>query len=115
SNPTESVKYYTAELTCPFFNNTIDKTFSIAPGTVEKTVDISFEVPEGLEMEYYQLKLEVFNEGDTDPIYSGNVVLTISSSSLFLASVPGGNTTIILLAAAVLLIAGTFAALRLKK
>jgi hypothetical protein len=115
SNPTESVKYYTAELTCPFFNNTIDKTFSIAPGTVEKTVDISFEVPEGLELEYYQLTLEVFNEGDTDPIYSGNVVLTISSSSLFLASVPGGNTTLILLAAAVLLIAGTFAALRLKK
>jgi hypothetical protein len=115
SNPTESVKYYTAELTCPFYNETVDKTFSIAPGTVEKTVDISFEVPEGLEMEYYQLTLEVFNEGDTDPIYSGNVVLTISSSSLFLASVPGGNTTLIIIAAAVLLIAGTFAALRLKK
>jgi len=115
SNPTESVKYYTAELTCPFFNNTVDKTFSIAPGTVEKTVDISFEVPEGLELEYYQLTLEVFNEGDTDPIYSGNVVLTISSSSLFLASVPGGNPTLIIIAAAVLLIAGTFAALGLKK
>ncbi|MBA2864070.1 hypothetical protein [Methanococcus maripaludis] len=115
SNPTSNVKYYTAELTCPFFNESIAKTFSIAPGTVEKTVDISFEVPEGLELEYYQLKLEVFNEGDTDPIYSGNVVLTISGSSLFLASVPGGNTTLILLAAAVLLIAGTFVALRLKK
>ncbi|MBA2860986.1 hypothetical protein [Methanococcus maripaludis] len=115
SNPTESVKYYTAELSCPFYNETVDKTFSIAPGTVEKTVDISFEVPEGLELEYYQLTLEVFNEGSTDPIYSGHVVLTISNESLLFASVPGGNTTLILLAAAVLLIAGTFAALRLKK
>ncbi|BAP60631.1 hypothetical protein MMKA1_05140 [Methanococcus maripaludis KA1] len=115
SNPTESVKYYKASLMCPFYNDTIDKTFSIAPGTVDKTVDVSFEVPEGLEMEYYQLTLEVFDEGKTDPIYSGHVVLTISTSSLFMASVPGGNTTLILLAAAVLLIAGTFAALRLKK
>ncbi|MBA2840901.1 hypothetical protein HNP87_001433 [Methanococcus maripaludis] len=115
SNPTSNVKYYTAELTCPFYNESIAKTFSIAPETVDKTVDISFEVPKGLELENYQLSLEIFDPDKTDAIYSGNVVLTISSSSLFLASVPGGNTTIILLAAAVLLIAGTFAALRLKK
>ncbi|MBA2862940.1 PEGA domain-containing protein [Methanococcus maripaludis] len=115
SNPTSNVKYYTAELTCPFYNESIAKTFSIAPETVDKTVDISFEVPEELELENYQLSLEIFDPDKTDAIYSGNVVLTISESSLFLASVPGGNTTLILLAAAVLLIAGTFAALRLKK
>ncbi|BAP62593.1 hypothetical protein [Methanococcus maripaludis] len=115
SNPTSNVKYYTAELTCPFYNESIAKTFSIAPETVDKTVDISFEVPEELELENYQLSLEIFDPDKTDAIYSGNVVLTISSSSLFLASIPGGNTTLILLAAAVLLIAGTFAALRLKK
>jgi hypothetical protein len=115
SNPTSNVKYYTAELTCPFFNESIAKTFSIAPETVDKTVDISFEVPEGLELENYQLSLEIFDPDKTDAIYSGSIVLTISESSLFLASVPGGNTTLILLAAAVLLIAGTFAALRLKK
>ncbi|MBM7408430.1 hypothetical protein [Methanococcus maripaludis] len=115
SNPTESVKYYKASLSCPFYNDTIDKTFSIAPGTVDKTVDMSFEVPEDLEMEYYQLTLEVFDEGKTDPIYSGHVVLTISNASLLIASVPGGNTTLIILAAALILIVGTFAALRLKK
>ncbi|MBA2861822.1 PEGA domain-containing protein [Methanococcus maripaludis] len=115
SNPTSNVKYYTSELTCPFFNESIAKTFSIAPKTVDKTVDISFEVPEELDLENYQLTLEIFDPDKTDPIYFGNVVLTIPSSSLFLASVPGGNTTLILLAAAVLLIAGTFAALRLKK
>ncbi|MBA2864890.1 hypothetical protein HNP94_001929 [Methanococcus maripaludis] len=115
SNPTESVKYYKASLSCPFYNDTIDKTFSIAPGTVDKTVDMSFEVPEDLEMEYYQLTLEVFDEGKTDPIYSGHVVLTISNASLLIASVPGGNTTLIILASAVMVIAGTFAALRLKK
>ncbi|MBA2846659.1 hypothetical protein HNP88_000843 [Methanococcus maripaludis] len=115
SNPTSSVKYYAAELTCPFFNESINKTFSIAPETVDKTVDLSFEVPEGLELENYQLTLEIFDPDKTDAIYSGNVVLTISTSSLFMASVPGGNTTLIILAAAVLLIAGTFAALRLKK
>ncbi|MBA2868897.1 PEGA domain-containing protein [Methanococcus maripaludis] len=115
SNPTSNVKYYTAELTCPFYNESIAKTFSIAPETVDKTVDISFEVPKELELENYQLSLEIFDPDKTDAIYSGNVVLTISTSSLFLASVPGGNTTLILLAAAVLLIAGTFAALRLKK
>ncbi|AEK19721.1 hypothetical protein GYY_04230 [Methanococcus maripaludis X1] len=115
SNPTSNVKYYTAELTCPFYNESIAKTFSIAPETVDKTVDISFEVPEGLELENYQLSLEIFDPDKTDAIYSGSIVLTISESSLFLASVPGGNTTLILLAAAVLLIAGTFAALRLKK
>jgi hypothetical protein len=115
SNPTSSVKYYTAELTCPFFNESINKTFSIAPETVDKTVDMSFEVPEELELENYQLTLEIFDPDKTDAIYSGSIVLTISESSLFLASVPGGNTTLILLAAAVLLIVGTFAALRLKK
>lgn len=115
SNPTSSVKYYTAELTCPFFNESINKTFSIAPGTVYKTVDISFEVPEGLELENYQLILEISDPDKLEPIYSGNVVLTISKESLIFASVPGGNTTLILLAAAVLLIVGTFAALRLKK
>jgi hypothetical protein len=115
SNPTSNVKYYTAELTCPFFNESINKTFSIAPETIDKTVDMSFEVPEGLGLENYQLSLEIFDPDKTDAIYSGNIVLTISSGSLFMASVPGGNTTLILLAAAVLLIAGTFAALRLKK
>ncbi|WP_278491392.1 PEGA domain-containing protein [Methanococcus maripaludis] len=115
SNPTSNVKYYTAELTCPFFNESINKTFSIAPETVDKTVDMSFEVPEELELENYQLTLEIFDPDKTDAIYSGSIVLTISESSLFLASVPGGNTTLILLAAAVLLIVGTFAALRLKK
>jgi len=115
SNPTASVKYYTAELSCPFFNESISKTFSIAPETVDKTVDISFEVPEGLELENYQLTLEISDPDKTDPIYSGNVVLTISNESLIFASVPGGNTTLIILAAVVLLIAGTFAVLRLKK
>jgi len=115
SNPTSNVKYYTASLTCPFLDGAVNKTFSISPGTVDKTVDISFEVPEGLELENYQLVLKIYDPDRTDPIYSGNVVLTISNSSLIFASVPGGNTTIILLAAAILLIAGTFAALRLKK
>jgi len=115
SNPTSNVKYYTASLTCPFLDGTINKTFSIAPGTVDKTVDISFEVPEGLELENYQLVLKIYDPDRTDPIYSGNVVLTISNESLIFSSVPGGNSTIILLAAAVLLIVGTFAALRLKK
>ncbi|MBA2858686.1 hypothetical protein HNP93_001387 [Methanococcus maripaludis] len=115
SNPTSNVKYYTAELTCPFFNESINKTFSIAPETVDKTVDMSFEVPEGLELENYQLSLEIFDPDKTEPIYSGNVVLTISNESIIFASVPGGNTTLVLLAAAILLIGGTFAALRLKK
>ncbi|MBB6402489.1 hypothetical protein HNP92_001811 [Methanococcus maripaludis] len=115
SNPTSNVKYYTANLTGPFFNESIAKTFSIAPETVDKTVDISFEVPKGLELENYQLDLEIFDPDKTDAIYSGNIVLTISNESLLFASVPGGNTTIILLTAAVLLIAGMFAALRLKK
>lgn len=115
SNPTSNVKYYTASLTCPFLDGSVNKTFSISPGTVDKTVDISFEVPKGLELENYQLVLKIYDPDRTDPIYSGNVVLTISNESLIFASVPGGNTTIILLAAAILLIMGTFAALRLKK
>ncbi|WP_459202049.1 hypothetical protein [Methanococcus sp. CF] len=115
SNPTSNVKYYTAELSCPFFNESINKTFSISPETVDKTVDISFEVPDSLELENYQLVLEIFDPDKTDAIYSGNVVLTISNESLLFASVPGGNTTVIILAAALILIVGTFAAMRLKK
>ncbi|MBB6067896.1 hypothetical protein HNP97_001406 [Methanococcus maripaludis] len=115
SNPTSNVKYYTAELTCPFLNESINKTFSIAPETVDKTVDMSFEVPEELELENYQLSLKIYDPNKLEPIYSGNVVLTISTESIIFASVPGGNTTLVLLAAAILLIGGTFAALRLKK
>ncbi|MCS3900833.1 hypothetical protein [Methanococcus voltae] len=94
-NPTDNVKYYYSTLECQFFNESINKTFSIAPG-VNKTVELPFKVPDKLDLENYQLNLKIYDNEKSEPICSEDIILTISKNSFLPINMDSNNYLIIL-------------------
>ncbi len=98
-NPSNSVKYYDAQVIGEIFvNNTPKTTFSVAPNE-DKIVELKFKVPENLTFNNYNLKVEVFGKEDAEPCFEGDVVLNIIAS--FLPFGAGGDSEIPLWAIAV--------------
>ncbi|MBP2143846.1 hypothetical protein J2127_001014 [Methanococcus voltae] len=94
-NPTDNVKYYYSTLECQFFNESINKTFSIAPG-VNKTLELPFKVPDKLELENYQLNLKIYDNEKSELICSEDIILTISKNSFLPINMDSNNYLIIL-------------------
>ncbi len=92
-NPSSSVKYFDATVMGEIFdvNDTPKQTFSISPGET-KTVELKFQVPENLTYDNYNLNVEVFEKGEADPCFEGDVVLNIITS--FLPFGAGGDSEI---------------------
>ena len=81
-NPSSDVKYYDTILVGSIFdaNNTPKAEFSIAPNS-KKVIEVKFEVPENITFDSYQLSVEVFEMGESDPVFQDDVVLKITESS----------------------------------
>ncbi|MBP2202162.1 hypothetical protein J3E07_001603 [Methanococcus voltae] len=87
SNPSTTVKNYYATVEGDILNESINKSFSIAPNEINKTVSISFKVPNDLEFDNYNLNLKVFDSNSNNSIYSGIITLNIKNGFIIPASV----------------------------
>ena len=116
-NPTSEVKYYDAQVIGEIFdvNNTPKQAFSIAPGET-KIVELKFEVPENLTYDSYNLKVEVFEKGEAEPCFEGDVVLKIVEKSFIPIGLgDSGVPTWALIVGGILLIGGVGAYLVMRK
>ena len=89
-NPSSNTKYYTIVLEGPIIEGNVSKSVSVAPLS-EKTVDVSFQVPNELEYDAYDLNVKVY-EGDALQ-YSDIVHLVIESGGFSLPFFGGGSSS----------------------
>ena len=117
-NPSSEVRYYDAIVVGSIFdtNNTPKVTFSIAPGE-SKTVEIKFKIPEGLEFDTYSLQAQVFEKDESEPIFTGDVVLKIKEGGgLFLPiGGEGNNNTLLIIGAIILVVLLVIGILRVRR
>ena len=90
NNPSSNTKYYTIVLEGPIIEGNVSKSVSVAPLS-EKTVDVSFQVPNELEYDAYDLNVKVY-EGDALQ-YSDIVHLVIDNSGFSLPFFGGGSSS----------------------
>jgi len=90
NNPSSNTKYYTIVLEGPIIEGNVSKSVSVAPLS-EKTVDVSFQVPNELEYDAYDLNIKVY-EGDALQ-YSDIVHLIIDNSGFSLPFFGGGSSS----------------------
>ena len=104
-NPSSEVRYYDVIVTGSIFdtNNTPKATLSIAPGE-SKTVEVKFKIPTGLEFDTYPLQVQVFEKGESEPIFIGDVVLKVQKGGLFLPIGGGNNMPLLIGVGAVILV-----------
>ena len=84
-------RYYDIILEGPIIEGNVTKSVSVAPLS-EKTVDVSFQVPNELEYDAYDLNIKVY-EGDALQ-YSDIVHLVIESGGFSLPFFGGGSSAI---------------------
>ena len=89
-NPSSNTKYYTIVLEGPIIEGNVSKSVSVAPLS-EKIVDVSFQVPNELEYDAYDLNVKVY-EGDALQ-YSDIVHLIIESGGFSLPFFGGGSSS----------------------
>ena len=104
-NPSSEVRYYDVIVTGSIFdtNNTPKATLSIAPGE-SKTVEVKFKIPTGLEFDIYPLQVQVFEKGESKPIFIGDIVLKVQKGGLFLPIGGDNNMPLLIGIGAVILI-----------
>ena len=97
-NPTSNTQYYTIELTGGFVEGNVTKQVAVAPHS-EKTVELAFSVPRGLDFDAYDLTLKVLQGSAVQ--YQGTVhVIIDGSGGLSLPLAGGSSNTLLLLGAA---------------
>jgi len=86
-NPSSSVQYYTIKVSGGFLPKEINQSIAVAP-YAEKDISVPFAVPDNLQYDAYELKVQVL-EGDA-VVFQDEVAVSVSGSSGF--SLFGGGS-----------------------